>query len=209
MTSTITRSFYFQNNKKEYKQPTGRETSALWRLSILSAISSGGSNVYRWPHGPGRWSSLLKAADPYEVTRFKEVAETIKRLRSGTVPDIEENTLWVMTSSGTFKTRKTRTWLIDWIWGSTRKTGKKNILKAHLSAWPSHSPSYTPVYCPPSGSTHPLWLAASYTRCRQSSEGDRRSPALSAPPDSAGCPADTPHILSRTSCRDKQGPWLC
>lgn len=109
-----------------------------------------------------------------------------------------------MTSPGTFKTRK-----IIWIWGSTRKTRKKmqrlGFGVAHLSAWLSHSPLYTPVDCPPSGSTHPLWLAASCTRCRRSSEGDRRNPALSAPPDSAGCPADTPHTSSRTSCTDEQG----
>lgn len=80
------RSFYLQNNKSEKnktKQPNWEANlcEALCCLSIRSVISSGGSNVYRWPHGPGWWSSQLKAADPYEVAGFKEVAETIKRLR--------------------------------------------------------------------------------------------------------------------------------
>lgn len=122
-----------------------------------------------------------------------------------------------MTSSGTFKTRKQGgvSWLIDQqncadcrkrFCKSCKKTQRfRFVFKPHLSAWPSHSRPYTPVDCPPSGSTRPLWLAASYTRCTRSSVGDRRNPALSAPPDSAGCPADTPHTSSRTSCTANEG----
>lgn len=70
----------------------------------------------------------------------------------------------------------------------------------HLSVLRSHSRLCTPACCPPSGSTRPPWPAASCTRCRRSSAGDRRSPALSSPPAWAGCPADRPRTWSRISC---------
>lgn len=70
---------------------------------------------------------------------------------------------------------------------------------AHLSVWPSRSRPYRPACCPPSDNTRHLWPAASCTRCRQSSAGGRRSPALSSPPVWAGSPADRLRIWSRIS----------
>lgn len=180
----------------------------LQRLLICGAISSGGSNVYRWPHGPGRWSSQLKAEDPYEVSGFKEVAETIKRLWVELFQMSNKAHFVRMTSSGTFN--KQVDLFLRNVGGFLSRVSDlwlRDYFETHLSAWPSRSRPYTRVDCPPSGSTHPLWRAASYTQCTQSSEGDRRNPALSAPPDSAVCPADTPRTSSRTSCRWNTCLW--
>lgn len=55
---------------------------------------------------------------------------------------------------------------------------------------------------PPSGKTRLRWLAVCCTSRTKNSAGDKQSPALYAPPEKAGCPADTMHTSSQNACGD-------
>lgn len=88
------------------------------------------------------------------------------------------------------------------------------LLHTYHFVWRPRNPPCTPASRLPWGKTRPRWPAVCCTWCRRSSAGDKQSPAPSAQPVSAGCPADTMHILYQNVCRktwrrerERETPW--